>query len=128
MKWEAEALDGEGLEDTFTLKEVAHIVTGRFKGSSSTFSNWSDGFAEISQAWRKGGPLLLSLYPHIHGWLAMDATFPYIEDAGAGRLGYPSWTVSDFLRRRHDSHSCISCSQDPAIVGLANAFRFFRGF
>lgn len=50
--WQREVLDGEGLDDTFTLQDIAHIVTGRFKS-----------FASVSTYWRTEGPLLVRLTP-----------------------------------------------------------------
>ena len=62
--WQREVLDGEGLDDTFTLQDIAHIVTGRFKSPSGAFKGWSHDFASVSTSWRtEGGPLLVRLTP-----------------------------------------------------------------
>ncbi|KAL8293570.1 hypothetical protein RQP46_000271 [Phenoliferia psychrophenolica] len=91
IQWEGEALDGEGMDDTFTLQAIAEIVTGRFKGRSPTLSHWSDQFSTFSTAWTPDGPLYILLHPHVQGFMSLYAPFPAIEDALSGRLGLPSW-------------------------------------
>ncbi|KAK4697953.1 hypothetical protein P7C70_g8125, partial [Phenoliferia sp. Uapishka_3] len=91
IEWETEHLDGEGLHDTFILEEVAQIVSGRYKSPSLKTKSWSDGFSNVSTAWKSEGPLYIILHPHIFGWLTMDATFPVLEDMRAGRLKFPEW-------------------------------------
>ncbi|KAL8290633.1 hypothetical protein RQP46_002891 [Phenoliferia psychrophenolica] len=81
VTWESEALDGEGLDDTFTLEQISQIVAGRYGGPSSKITSWSDNYThERSERPRDLRNQYMMLQDLGIGWYLMTASGPELDD------------------------------------------------
>ncbi|KAL8290367.1 hypothetical protein RQP46_002625 [Phenoliferia psychrophenolica] len=81
--WESEALDGDGLDDTFTLEQISQIVTGRYKGPSSAITSWGNSYIQdedVLQCPRDISNQYLMLLDLGIGWYPMTASRPELDD------------------------------------------------
>ncbi|KAL8290622.1 hypothetical protein RQP46_002880 [Phenoliferia psychrophenolica] len=79
--WECEALDGECLDDTFTLEQISQIVTGRYGGPSYKITTWSDHFIrDFAELHRDIGNQYMMLQDLGIGWYLMTASQPELDD------------------------------------------------
>ncbi|KAK4700425.1 hypothetical protein P7C70_g5822, partial [Phenoliferia sp. Uapishka_3] len=77
-RWEALSLDGEGMDDTFTLEDVSHIVAGRYRSPSTKIGSWSKDFSTVSESASGGRYMMLQSFGSL-GWLLMEAVHPSLE-------------------------------------------------
>ncbi|KAL8290648.1 hypothetical protein RQP46_002906 [Phenoliferia psychrophenolica] len=79
--WESEALDGEGLDDTFTLEQISQIVAGRYGGPSSKITSWSDNYIhDLPERPRDIQNHYMMLQDLGIGWYLMTASHPELDD------------------------------------------------
>ncbi|KAL8290366.1 hypothetical protein RQP46_002624 [Phenoliferia psychrophenolica] len=79
--WESEALDGEGLDDTFTLEQISQIVAGRYESPSSRITSWGDNFRQDRcERPRDICNQYMMLQDLGIGWYLMTASEPELDD------------------------------------------------
>ncbi|KAK4699742.1 hypothetical protein P7C70_g6517, partial [Phenoliferia sp. Uapishka_3] len=80
-EWEATSLEGEGMDDTFTIEDVSQMVVGRFLPPSNIITSWSDEYARPSNRWGTEAPIYLMLQGGFgsNRWLPMNAVKPDLD-------------------------------------------------